>query len=127
VPVAYLLMMNDGTRVYTCPEHGRMIFRRTDESGSSASEKAVADEQPFYSPVKKPPSARRREPGEVVFTFHRGPDQFLCELRDHDWSCEVQFFKNGEFMAGRLFRDREDALAWAQDERHAIVNGWMEW
>ncbi len=79
----------------------------------------------------RPP--RRASPGELLFEFLRGHDRFLCELRDHGetYGIEAQFYQNEEFLLGRRFERRMDptrtpremAIAWAEQERAAIVQG----
>ena len=68
--------------------------------------------------------------GELLFEFLRGHDRIRCELRDHGaYGVEAQFLINEELVIGRTFHQRLDptrtpramAIAWAEDERKAIV------
>jgi len=72
---------------------------------------------------------RPRHYGELLFEFTRLGDgaRFRCELLDHAGiGCEVQFFRDGEFILSRMFtrRSRDPdrdlralAIGWANDER----------
>jgi hypothetical protein len=53
-------------------------------------------------------------------------DRFDCELR-YSGVCgvETQFFRDGEFVAGRRFGTRALAVWWAEEERKVIEKG--EW
>ena len=79
------------------------------------------------------PPARLPRPGEPLFAFVRASDQapMACELRFHgeSWGWEAQFFDRGEFLIGRRFDTRNQALQWAELERQAIddlptMSGW---
>ncbi len=68
---------------------------------------------PFYAPNYKPPP-RKREPGELLFSFrtadHRQVD---CELRTHgEYGVEAQFFIDREFSRSRRFETRALAVMW---------------
>jgi hypothetical protein len=53
------------------------------------------------------PAPRQPQPGEFLFEFLRGPDRFLCELRDHGtYGVEAAFLQNGEFLESRTFARR---------------------
>jgi hypothetical protein len=83
----------------------------------------VADE-PFYAPNAKPLPPRVARPGEPLFSFLREHDRFACELRYHgEWGVEAQFLKNEEFLIGRRFELREQAVRWANEMRTVIEKG----
>ena len=73
----------------------------------------------------RPPARRRdRNPGELLFEFHRSRDRtpMSCELRfnGESYGWEVQFFVRGEFVYSHgAFVTREVAIAWAERERDA--------
>ena len=76
---------------------------------------------------KAPP--RQPKPGERLFEFKRGPDRFVCELRDHGaYGVEAAFYKNEEFLYSRRFDrqldssrpPRDRAAQWATEERLMI-------
>ena len=74
--------------------------------------------------VVKPQPPRRRIPGrrERLFEFLSGYERFVCELRDHgEAGVEAMFYQDEEFLVSRTFATRELAVAWADQERKAIV------
>jgi hypothetical protein len=86
----------------------------------------MADE-PFYAPNAKPLPPREPQPGEPLWVLHKGVERIDCELRTHgDFGCEVQLHRNGGgFYAGRMFEQREDALAHADSLRADLrAIGW---
>ena len=80
-------------------------------------------DDPFAQPGHVP-LAREPQPGELLFEFVRGADQFRCELRDHGTAgVEAQFFQNGKSFASRGFDTRAEAVLWANLERPTIEKG----
>lgn len=74
--------------------------------------------------VVKPRPPRRRILGrrERLFEFLSGYERFVCELRDHgEAGVEAMFYQDEEFLVSRTFATRELAVAWADQERKAIV------
>ena len=87
------------------------------------------NDEPFYSPNARP-KERQPKPGELLFEFLREQDQtrWRCELREHEYGCEVQFFRGEEFIESRNFtrsagHPRTLALAWAAETRKALESG----
>ena len=74
-------------------------------------------------PSEPQAAAARAEPGERLFEFSKGADQFVCELRDQgEFGIEAQFLLNGELYIAQTFReqpaiDRMFAIAWAEHQR----------
>jgi hypothetical protein len=65
---------------------------------------------------------------EVLLAFDRGMDRYTCRLSGAGGSdLEVRLFKNDEFVFGRRFRRRRDAVDWARAQRDAIVKNWGIW
>jgi hypothetical protein len=86
-------------------------------------------DEPFWSPTRKPPSARVARAGELLFEFRNGIDHYVCEVRDHgEFGVEAQFLLNGELYIARTFQDQPDlqlharqlAITWAEQERKAL-------
>jgi hypothetical protein len=76
------------------------------------------NDQPFDSPNHTP---ARRQPrvGEHLWAIRKNCRQLDCELRDHGgWGVEVQVSREGEFLYGRRWATRAEALEEA-DERKA--------
>jgi hypothetical protein len=84
------------------------------------------DDPMWYSPDRRPPAPRQPKPGEHVWTLQKGFTTAHCELRSHgDYGCEAQTFEDGEFVAGRRFDTRAEALEWAASERAELErDGW---
>jgi hypothetical protein len=81
----------------------------------------------WYSPDRKPPPPRQRQPGERLFEFLRGHDRFLCELRDDgEHGIDAQFFVNEQFLCSRRLPTRSLAIVWAKDYRRDIERGWLD-
>jgi len=75
----------------------------------------------------QPPSPRKPQPGEPVWTLRNGGRLAECELRFHgeSYGWEAQFFRDGEFFSGRRFDLKAQALQWAELERQALEQeGW---
>jgi hypothetical protein len=85
----------------------------------------MPDDQ-WYSPNAPPAPSRQQKPGEHVWTLQKGFTTAHCELRLHgEWGCEVQTFQDGDFVEGRRFDTREQALEWAASERAELErDGW---
>ena len=67
---------------------------------------------------------RQPKPGEPLFSFLRGHDRFLCELRDHgEFGVEAMFWHQEEFLYSRRFDTRKLAVQWATIEPDAIEKG----
>ena len=53
-----------------------------------------------------------------------------CELRFHgeSWGWEAQFYERGEFVIGRRFLTRAQAVQWAEEERKTTEKGgaWVD-
>ena len=87
----------------------------------------------FVEPNRPPAPSRQPPHGERLFEFLRGPDRYLCELRDHGetYGVEAQLWKNEELFYSRGFdprlnrtrTPRELALAWANAERKHLETG----
>jgi hypothetical protein len=85
----------------------------------------MTDDPPFHSPNLKPRPARQSNPGERLFTFNKGIDEFVCDLRDHGLCIEAQFLLNGQLYVAHTFWNlpefgktaRELAIAWAEHQR----------
>jgi hypothetical protein len=87
----------------------------------------MADE-PFSSPNHKPSQERQAQPGELLFEFYRERDKtrWRCELREYEYGCEAQFFRNEEFFESPNFTrsaGHPRTLAWAADTRNALESG----
>ena len=68
-----------------------------------------------------PPSKAKPRPGELIWTLKNGSRVASCELRYHgEYGVETQFFRDGDFIAGRRFDLRGQALQWAQLERQDL-------
>jgi hypothetical protein len=60
-------------------------------------------DEPFYSPDRTPKPARQPKPGERLFAFTKGRDEFVCELRDHSpYGAEAQFLLNGQLYRAHV-------------------------
>lgn len=82
------------------------------------------DDEPFYTPNRKPDPPREPTAGEPPFALLRGHVRFLCELRDHGaYGIEAQFYENEDFLVSRRFGTRTLAVQWAEEERKAIERG----
>jgi hypothetical protein len=90
----------------------------------------MSDEQPFYAPDLKPAAPRQAVPGELYAEFFVGHNRWRIELRDQGkYGVDVQLFQNEEFFASRRFDPRLDptrpprelAIAWADEERKALL------
>jgi hypothetical protein len=74
------------------------------------------------------PLSSPREPaaGELQWTLTKDGRRFTCELRSHGkygWAC--QFLEGEEFVAGRKFPMRSQAIEWANAEREEHErDGW---
>ena len=69
----------------------------------------------------QPPRRRILGRRERLFEFLSGYERFVCELRDHGESgVEAMFYQDEEFLVSRRFPTREQAVAWAAQERKAI-------
>jgi hypothetical protein len=97
----------------------------------------MSDDQPFYAPAYRPPPARKRRVGELLFEFYVESTKkfYRCELFDHgEWGVEPQFLDPIDPTIARLFHPqldptrtpREMAIAWAIEERKAIENGYTD-
>ena len=65
-----------------------------------------------------PPPARQPAPGEALWTLTKDGKRFRCELRSHGkYGWEVQFLEDEEFLDGRRFAMRSQAVQWADLER----------
>jgi hypothetical protein len=89
---------------------------------------AVMNDEPFFSPNRKPAPVRLGKPGGKLFEFRHGDDRFICELRDRGrFGVEAQFLLNGDLYIARTFQDQTDfgvrardlAIAWAEQLRKA--------
>jgi len=86
----------------------------------------MENEEPFYSPNRKPRPARVAQPGEPVWRIRKADGRQLdCELRTHgEWGVEVQLFRELDFLYGRRWPTREEAQAHARELReHFIAEG----
>jgi hypothetical protein len=64
------------------------------------------------------PPAREPVAGEALWTLTKDGKRFTCVLRSHGkygWEC--QFLEDGEFVDGRRFAMRSQAMDWAAVER----------
>jgi hypothetical protein len=77
----------------------------------------------WYSPDRKPPPPRQRQPGEQLFEFLRGHDRFLCELREDPHGIDAQFWLNEEFLCSRRLDTRALAIQWANSLRADYEKG----
>jgi hypothetical protein len=78
----------------------------------------MSDDEPVDAP-------RQPKPEEVLFTFEKGANRFRCELRAHDGGfVEAQFFNGDDLVLGQMFRDRQDAIDWANRQRDAWLKDW---
>jgi hypothetical protein len=86
------------------------------------------NDEPFYAPFKKLPPPRQPQPGELLWTLHKGDNVETAELRTHaEAGVELQLLMNGELFMGKRYATRELAL----DERVVIrvrleAEGWRE-
>jgi len=65
-------------------------------------------------------------PGEALWTLTKDGKRFRCELRSHGkYGWEVQFLDDEEFVDGRRFAMRSQAVDWANLEREEhLGEGW---
>ena len=81
-------------------------------------------DEPFDAPNSRP-TPRQRQRGEPLWSFQNGGVEWSAEIRFQGagvgW--EPQIFKNGEFVSGRRFILRDEAIGWAAAERAAIEKG----
>ena len=74
------------------------------------------------------PVSRQSQPGEFVYGLRRGCELLTCELRDRgELGVELQFIRDGQFLAGHCFENRAAATYWAAltlDEH--LREGWTE-
>jgi hypothetical protein len=87
----------------------------------------MADEvpPPFYAQAGQIPQ-RKLTPGEPLFSFQTADKRlYTCELRfrGESYGWEAQFLEGGELRYGRMFLLREEAIRWAETERHALKAG----
>jgi hypothetical protein len=67
------------------------------------------NDEPFYSPNRKPAPPHEARPGEPLFEFRKDVDRNVCELRDHgEWGIEAQFLLNNDLYIARTFQDQPD-------------------
>ena len=75
----------------------------------------------FYSHWPEPPSQKS---AEHLFDFVRASDRaaMSCRLKFHgeSYGWEALFYANDEFLIGRRFIMRAQAIEWAHDERKAM-------
>jgi hypothetical protein len=85
----------------------------------------MSDDEPF-SRKSKPLPQREPQPGEPLWTRHKGSVRVTCELHSHaERGCEIQLYRNGGFYSGRFFKRREQALAYAKKlNRDLQAQGW---
>jgi hypothetical protein len=64
---------------------------------------------------------------EVLWTLTKDGKRFTCELRSHGkYGWEVQFIEDAEFVDGRRFAMRSQAVEWATLEREEHEgDGWL--
>jgi hypothetical protein len=86
----------------------------------------MADE-PFFAPNAKPLPPRQPQPGELIWTLHKGTEHVECVLRSHgELGVETQLYRNGGFYGGRRFDLREDALGHADELKAGLLAmGWQ--
>jgi hypothetical protein len=74
-----------------------------------------------------PPAAGAPAPTERLWTLTKNGKRFTCELRSHGkygWEC--QFLEDDEFIDGRRFAMRSQAIDWANIERDEHeAEGWI--
>ena len=78
----------------------------------------------FYSPnYRLPPRAPK--PGEPLWSFKKGGNTWLAELRDHGTGVgvEAQILRDWDLVIGRRFVLRDLAVRWAEGEREYIEQG----
>jgi hypothetical protein len=78
----------------------------------------------FYRPNHRPPPQRTELlPGEHVWTLRTNGRQVDCELLFHgeSYGWECQCFYGGEFVCGRRFPLRADALLEAKVHRQRLL------
>ena len=81
-------------------------------------------DDPFYAPNYRPEPRQRRR-GEPLWTAERAGVEWFAELRFHGGGVgwEAQIFRDGEFVAGRRFILRDEAIGWAAAQRGEIEQG----
>src|SRR5262245_3731111 len=57
---------------------------------------------------------------EVLWVFHMTDRSWSCELRCRDHGFEAVISAGGQPLIVESFQSRQDAIAWADGERHAI-------
>jgi hypothetical protein len=71
------------------------------------------------------PKPRPSVPGEPVWALRKAEETLTCELRVQPIGVEAQCFRNGEFLAGRRFDARAQALSYADGlRRDCERRGW---
>ena len=86
-----------------------------------------SDDEPFYSPYKRPAPPRQPRPGQHLWTVTHAAELRRAELRDHGpIGCELQILNEVEFVSGRRFDNRALALIEAERIRDVLLGqGWV--
>src|SRR6478672_5627016 len=120
--------MANRARMSPCPATGN-----SPEVGTRVSGVVAMSDEPFFTPNLKVSKGRQARPGELLFELFRERDhtRWRCELREHEYGCDVQFFRNEEFIESRNFTrpagdPRTLAIAWAEEERKVLERGSRE-
>lgn len=84
------------------------------------------NDEPFYTPGKKPPAARQPQPGEHVWTLVKNGGRMDCEFRDHgEIGVEVQLLRDRTLIYGQRCVNRLGAEQLAAIEREDLEReGW---
>jgi hypothetical protein len=66
----------------------------------------------------RPPPPPGPTPGERIWTLTKGASRIDCDLRtDRVAGVEAQLFRDGEFVSGRRFGQRDQAIAHTDQHR----------
>jgi hypothetical protein len=79
-------------------------------------------ERPFYAPDQRP-TPRQPRLGEPLWAIRKDGQQLDCELRDGTWGVEVQIYCEREFLYGRRWATRAQALEEADARKAHYLGG----
>jgi hypothetical protein len=71
------------------------------------------------------PPVRQRRPGELIWKVRKDHVTWSCELifRGESYGWEGQIFRETDFRFWRRFILKQEAIAWAEQERQHIEKG----
>jgi hypothetical protein len=89
----------------------------------------MSDDEPFYSPNRKPtPAVRKPIATEPLWELRKGHVVWSGDLRFHgeEYRWEARTLRDGELHLSRRFMVKENAIRWAESERADREKGWAQ-